>query len=186
MEKYSIYQYKQAIVKCVQNERRQRSYCRQCYSETIGRIYLKFYMSNFPRLILENLPSEFGIDLIRNANSKFFRLPYLSRKYAFSGFEKQLHKNHGTDFHQIWHNGASYHRTDLRKIWHLSLQKCESRNFSFLFIPLTRMPMFRTAMYSRVRYFDPLVYLFIHLMKLLDVRSQNTTKIHSQWINKWN
>ena len=93
---------------------------------------------NFPRLILKNLPSGFGIDLIRNTNSKFFRLPYLSRKYAFSGFEKQLHKNYGTDFHQIWYNGASYHRTNLRKIWHLSLLKCESRNFSFLFIPLTR------------------------------------------------
>ena len=33
------------------------SYCRQCYSEAIGRIYLKFCMSNFPRLIPENLPS---------------------------------------------------------------------------------------------------------------------------------
>ena len=119
-------------------------------------------MSNFPRLILENLPSGFGIDLIRNANSKFFHLPYLSRKYAFSGFEKQLHKYNGTDFHQIWYNGAAYHRTDLRKIWHLSLLKCESRNLSFLFIPLTRTPMFRTAtMYSHVRHFDPLVYLFI-------------------------
>ena len=59
----------------------------------------------------------------------FSRLPYLSTKYAFSGFEKQLHKNYGTDFYQIWYNGASYHRTDLRKIWHLSLQKCESRIF---------------------------------------------------------
>ena len=46
----------------------------------------------------------------------FFRLPFLSRKYAFLGFEKQLHKNYETDFHQIWYNGASYHRTDLRKI----------------------------------------------------------------------
>ena len=113
--------YKQSIVKCVQNKRRQRSYCSRCYSETIGQIYLKFCMSNFPRLILENLPSGFGIGL-RNAISKFFRLPYLSRKYAFSGFEKQLHKNYVTDFHQIWYNGASYHRTDLRKIRHLSLQ----------------------------------------------------------------
>ena len=59
---------------------------------------------------------------------------FLSRKYAFSGFEKQFHKHYGTNFQQIWYNGASYHRTDLRKIWHLSLQKCESRNFSFLFI----------------------------------------------------
>ena len=83
----------------------------------------------------------------------------ISRKYAFSGFEKQLHKNYGTDFHQIWYNGAPYHSTDLRKIWHLSLQKCESRNFSFLFIPLTRTPMFRTAMFSHLRYFDSLVYI---------------------------
>ena len=105
-----------------------------------------------------NLLSGFGIDLTRNANSKFSHLPYLSRKYAFSGFEKQLHKNYGTNFHHIWYNGASYHRKELRKIWHLSLQKCESRNFSFLFIPLTRTPMFRTPMY--LRYFDPLVYLF--------------------------
>ena len=105
--------------------------------------------------------------------------PSLSRKYAFSGFEKQLHKNYGTNINQIWYNGASYNRTDLRKIWQLSLQKCESRNFSFLFIPLTRTPMFRTAMRSHVRYFDPLLYLFI-LIKLLDVRSHNTTKIHSQ------
>ena len=99
---------------------------------------------------------------LRSYCRKIFRLPYLSRKYAFSGFDKQLHKNYGTDFHQIWYNGASYHRTDLRKIWHLSLQKCESRNFSFLFIPLTRTPMFRTAMYSHVRYFDRLVYLLIY------------------------
>ena len=98
-----------------------RSYCRQCYSETIGRIYLKFCMSNFPRLILENLPSGFDIDPIRNSNSKFVRLPYLSRKYAFSVFEKQLHENYGTDFHQIWCNDASYHRKDSREIWHLSL-----------------------------------------------------------------
>ena len=98
---------------------------------------------------------------------KFFRLPYLSRKYAFSGFEKQLHKNYGTDFHQIWYNGASYYRTDLRKIWHLSLQKCESRNFSFLFIPLTRTPMFRTAMYSHVRYLTLwCIYLFIYLKEI--------------------
>ena len=97
---------------------------------------------------------------------KFFRLPYLSSKYAFSRFEKQLHKNYGTDFHQIWYNGASYHRTDLRKIWHLSLQKRESRNFSFLFIPLTRTPMFQTTMYSHVRYFDPLVYLFIYFNEI--------------------
>ena len=97
---------------------------------------------------------------------KIFSLPYLSLKYAFSGFEKQLHKNYGTDFHQNWYNGASYHRTDLMKIWHLSLQKCESRNFSFLFVPQTRTPMFRTAMYSHVRYFVPLVYLFIYLNEI--------------------
>ena len=47
------------------------SFCRQCFSEAIGQIYLKFCMSNFPRLILENLPSGFGINPIRNANSKF-------------------------------------------------------------------------------------------------------------------
>ena len=52
------------------------SFCRQCYSEAIGRIDLKFCMSNFSRLIIENLPSGFGIDPIRNANSKFFRLPF--------------------------------------------------------------------------------------------------------------
>ena len=98
-----------------------RSYCRQCYSEIIGRIYLKFCMSNFPRLILENLPSGFDIDPIRNGNSKFVRLPYLSRKYAFSGFKKQLHKNYRTDFHQICFNEASYQKTDSREILHLSL-----------------------------------------------------------------
>ena len=92
--------------------------------------------------------------------------PSLSRKYAFSGFEKQLHKNYGTNIYQIWYNGASYHRTDLSKIWHFSLKKGESRNFSFLFIPLTRTPMFRTAMRSHVRYFDPLVYLFIYFNKI--------------------
>ena len=117
-------------------------------------LYVEFSEAN-PR----NLPSGFGIDLIRNANSKFFHLPYLSRKYAFSGFEKQLHKHYGTNFHQIWYNGASYYRKELRKIWHLSLQKCESRIFSFLFILLTRTPMFRIAMY--LRYFHPLVYLLL-------------------------
>ena len=81
-------------------------------------LYVEFSEAN-PR----NLPSGFGIDLIRNAYSKFFHLPYLSRKYAFSGFEKQLHKNYGTNFHQIWYNSASYYRKELRKIWHLSREK---------------------------------------------------------------
>ena len=71
-----------------------------------------------------------------------------------------------TKCHQIWYNDASYLRKELRKIWHFSLQKCESRNFSFLFILLTRTPMFRIAMY--LRYFHPLVFI---LMKLVDARS---------------
>ena len=85
-----------------------RSYSHQCCSETIWRIYLKFCMSNFPRLILENLPLGFGIYPIRNGNSKFVRLPYLSRKYAFSGFDKQLHKNTGPIFTKF---GTMMHHT---------------------------------------------------------------------------
>ena len=48
---------------------------------------------------------------LRSYCQKIFRLPYLSRIYIypFSGFEKQLHKNYGTDFHQIWYNYTSYH-----------------------------------------------------------------------------
>ena len=102
---------------------------------------------------------------LRSYCRKFFRLPYQENMH-FWGLKKQLHKNYGTNINQIWYNGASYHRTDLRKIWHLSLQKCESKNFSFLFIPLTRTPMFRIAMRSHVRYFDPLVYLFIYFDKI--------------------
>ena len=94
---------------------------------------------------------------------KFSAFLIYQENIHFRGLISNFTKKYGTDFHQIWYNGASYHMTDLRKIWHLSLQKCESRNFSFLFIPLTRTPMFRTAMYSHVRYFDPLVYLFIYL-----------------------
>ena len=89
---------------------------------------------------------------------KFFRLPYLSRKYAFSGFEKQLHihKNYGTDFHQIWYNGASYHRTDLAFV----TSKMRIKEFFF--------PLHTDDAYANVpncdvltcTLFDPLVYLF--------------------------
>ena len=37
---------------------------------------IEILLVDFSRLILENLPSGFGIDPIRNANSNFFRLPY--------------------------------------------------------------------------------------------------------------
>ena len=102
---------------------------------------------------------------LRSYCRKFFRLAYQENMH-FLSLRSNYTKNYGTNFHQIWYNGASYQRTDLRKIWHLSLQKCESRNFSFLFILLTRTPMFRTAMRSHVRYFDLLVYLFIYFNKI--------------------
>ena len=122
---------------------------------------------------------------LRSYCRKIFRLPYLSRKYAFSGFDKQLHKNYGTDFHQIWYNGASYHMTGLKENWAFVTSKMRIQEFflssSYRWRVRQCSELRCTHMYVILTHWC--IYLYI-LMKLLDVRSQNTTKIHSRPINK--
>ena len=127
--------------------------------EFVGQCFFQFFFRGF-----FFLGGGGGGLKLRSYCRNFFHLPYLSRKYAFSVLRSNNTKITGPIFTKF--GTVVHHTIDLRKIWHLSFQKCESRNFSFLFIPLTRTPMFRIAMYSHARYFDPLVYLFIYLNEI--------------------
>ena len=67
---------------------------------------------------------------LRSYCRKFFHLPYQENMH-FLSLRSNYTKNYGTDFHQIWYNGASYQITDLRKIWHFVTSKMRIQEFFF-------------------------------------------------------